>query len=450
MEANLEKQKMTAAQRVQEEKQYAQRVEAEKQAYASQMDKLNSELEGSRAEIKTKDREIAGAKATIAQRESKMKDLESAYQQKLADERSQFESNLAKQKLTSAQRSSKEAAYRTKLEADRQAHESEMKTLAGQLAGTKVALEGSRAELESKDKELASTREALAKGEAKMKAREASYQKKLAQERGQFEASLAKEKLTAAERTGREAAYREKLESDRQAHEAEMKVMAGQLAGTKAAAAQKEAQNQGLSRQLASIKARDEHRKRIIGKLSDGFKRAGVDARIDPKTGEVTINFGEEYFDYGSSQIKGGMKSILEKAVPVYAKSILDDSEIADKISSVEIIGFASPTYKGKYINPKELNSEARRAVNYNMDLSYKRAKSIFEYAFDPKAMKYEHQNNLLSLTKVTGIGYLRAQGADSSPKDSNLSDAEYCEKYDCTKSQKVLIKFNFKELRGE
>jgi chromosome segregation ATPase len=450
MQANLEKQKLTAAQKVAEEKAYAARVEAEKQAYAAQMDKLNSELAGSRAEIESKDKEIAGAKAAIAQREAQMKEAEASFQQKLEEERDQFEANLAKQQLTAAQRAKKEADYRQKLESDRKDHQSKMAALAGQLEGTRAALEGTKAVVASKSRELASAKQALAQGEAEMKAREEGYQKKLAQERSQFEASLTKEKLTGAQRAQREAAYRRKLEGDKKAHEAEMKALEGQLAGTKAVVVQTAAQNQGLSRQLAAIQARDQHRRRIISKLSDGFKRAGIDARIDPKTGEVTINFGEEYFDYGSAQIKNGMKSVLEKAVPVYAKSILDDKEIADKISSVEIIGFASPTYKGKYINPKELTTEARRAVNYNMDLSYKRAKSIFEYAFDPKQMKYDHQNSLLSLTKVTGIGYLRAQGAEGAANDTKLTDDQYCEKYDCAKSQKVLIKFNFKELTGE
>jgi hypothetical protein len=134
------------------------------------------------------------------------------------------------------------------------------------------------------------------------------------------------------------------------------------------------------------------------------------------------------------------MQQILQKAIPVYAQSILEDPAIAKKISSVEISGFASPTYKGKYVDPRDLSPEVRKAVNYNLDLSYQRAKSIFEYVFDQDRMKYKHQRELLALSKVTGQGYLRAQGAST----SGLTDEQYCNRYDCTKSQRVLIKFNF------
>ena len=58
------------------------------------------------------------------------------------------------------------------------------------------------------------------------------------------------------------------------------------------------------------------------------------------------------------------MKAILEKAMPAYSKSLLGNEKVSSKISSVEIIGFASPTYKGKYVDPKNLDEDARKAVN--------------------------------------------------------------------------------------
>ena len=68
---------------------------------------------------------------------------------------------------------------------------------------------------------------------------------------------------------------------------------------------------------------------------------------------------------------------------PITTKT--SDKETADKVKSVELIGFASPTYRGKYVDPDSLRAGDREAANYNLDLSYYRARSIYEYIFDKK-----------------------------------------------------------------
>lgn len=286
---------------------------------------------------------------------------------------------------------------------------------------------------------------------------EATHRAVLARERKVFEDGLKKEKLTSAAQLERERQYRTKVEQEKAAFNSKMGELTSQLRDTQKAIHESETRYKdsinklatakgGLERQLAAIQQRDAEKRKVADEIRKNFARAGINADINMRTGEVTIHFGEEYFDYGSAELKNGMMTVLRKAIPIYAKSLLSDSKIAQKVNSVEIIGFASPTYRGKYVNPKDLGPEARHAVNYNMDLSYQRAKSIFEYVFDTKQMRYSHQKDLLSLTKVSGLSYLRSQSAG----DSTLSDAEYCEKYDCAKSQKVLIKFNFDENLGD
>ena len=48
-----------------------------------------------------------------------------------------------------------------------------------------------------------------------------------------------------------------------------------------------------------------------------------------------------------------------------------------------------------KFIDPKSLSAGDRKAVNYNLDLSYRRAKSIFSYIFDTDKMQYKYQKSL-------------------------------------------------------
>ena len=111
----------------------------------------------------------------------------------------------------------------------------------------------------------------------------------------------------------------------------------------------------------------------------------------------------------------------------------------------MEIIGFSSPTYKGRYVDPQSLQDQDRAAVSYNLDLSYNRAKSIFSYMFDKKSMTYQHQKDLLPLVKVTGRSFLaeEVKGRDIA---SGLAIKDYCAKYNCEKSQKVIIRFNLKD----
>ena len=82
--------------------------------------------------------------------------------------------------------------------------------------------------------------------------------------------------------------------------------------------------------------------------------------------------------------------------------------------------------------------------MNYNLDLSYERARSIFKYAFNPKTLKFEHQETMLPLIKVTGRSFFTEE---VNPEDTgNLSREEFCKIYDCFGSQRVIIKFDLKE----
>ena len=115
--------------------------------------------------------------------------------------------------------------------------------------------------------------------------------------------------------------------------------------------------NDALAKNLQASIAKQNEQRKLAQRLKEGFKKAGIDADIDLKTGDVTINFQNEYFDTGSANLKSGMVAILKKFMPEYASSLFHDPNIAKRISSVEIVGFASPTYKGRYVDPYELSS---------------------------------------------------------------------------------------------
>ena len=139
------------------------------------------------------------------------------------------------------------------------------------------------------------------------------------------------------------------------------------------------------------------------------------------------------------------MRNALERFMPIYSDSIFSDKKVSDKITEIEIIGFSSPTYGNKYVDPQSLDPADRQAVSYNLDLSFNRAKSIFKYIFDTRKFRYKHQKRVLRLTKVSGGSYLseKIKGRNLA---TGLSRKEFCRKYNCKKAQRVIIKFNLEK----
>ncbi len=224
--------------------------------------------------------------------------------------------------------------------------------------------------------------------------------------------------------------------------EQEASHLKGQLAGKIQETSQLKGQLAGTQAQLAAARAEADARKNIAKQIQQGFAKAGVKATVDANTGDVTIDFGDHFFETGSSRIKPEMAKILHKALPVYARSLMENKTVANKISSLEIVGYASPTYKGKYVDPVSSHPDDKKAIEYNLDLSYHRAKSIFEYVFDYNKMNFEHQKQLKPMVKVSGKSFFES-AKQSRSVASGTSAANFCKQYDCKKAQKVLIKFN-------
>ena len=204
--------------------------------------------------------------------------------------------------------------------------------------------------------------------------------------------------------------------------------------------------NQALAGDLQASQRKLNEQRMLAQAIKKNFADAGVSASVDEKTGDVVINFQNEYFETGSSDLKNGMKQILQKTFPVYAKSLLQNPAVAKHISSVEIVGFASPTYKGKSVDPESLSPENREAVNYNMDLSYQRAKAIFEHVFDTNKMQFQYQRDLLPMVKVSGRSYLASDRLSGRTPAALKPGEDFCSVFDCKKSQRVIVKFNLKE----
>ena len=345
-----------------------------------------------------------------------------------------------------------------------------VETINRELANAEGQLQDARgkmAEQEAlKQKLQADMAAASADHQNKMAKMRSDFDSKMNAERAALEKQLEGEKASAAEKVKRLGEFKDKIAGEKANLEknlaalkdevgkakGEADTLKGQLANAQkehgrymAAIDQLQKDNSGLSGDLKKAQANIDAKKKLAKKIADNLAKNGIKAGVDGKTGDVTIQFGDEYFDTGRADLKPNMKQVLQKFVPTYAKSLLEDEKVAKEISSVEIVGFSSPTYQGRYVDPASLDVKDRAAVSYNLDLSYNRAKSIFNYMFDKNTMTYTHQKDMLPLVKVTGRSFL-AEEVKGRNIASGLAIKDYCAQYNCEKSQKVIIRFNLKD----
>lgn len=345
-----------------------------------------------------------------------------------------------------------------------------VETINRELANAEGQLEDARgkmAEQEAlKQKLQADMAAASADHQNKMAKMRSDFDAKMNAERAALERQLEGEKASAAEKVKRLGEFKDKIAGEKASLEKNLAALKdevgkvkgeadnlkGQLATAQkehgrymAAVDQLQKDNAGLSGDLKKAQANIDAKKKLAKKIADNLAKNGIKAGVDGKTGDVTIQFGDEYFDTGRADLKPSMKQVLQKFVPTYSKSLLEDERVAKEISSVEIVGFSSPTYQGRYVDPASLDVKDRAAVSYNLDLSYNRAKSIFNYMFDKNTMTYTHQKDMLPLVKVTGRSFL-AEEVKGRNIASGLAIKDYCAQYNCEKSQKVIIRFNLKD----
>ncbi len=395
-------------------------------------------------EITEKTGEISELEETVAQKQAEVKDgvqkIE-AMKSQLGDRMNQLRNAYKAHKMSKEKFEQQQAVIKKEADARigalRAVHartKEELEQATQELEQTSSKLntaEGNVAKLgQDKERLTGELANADSRRQAELNQLKGDFEAQRGKERAAFDAQLAKEKLSGTQRAAREAQF--KADAERKA---------GELAGKVADLDKKYRDSQGaLAKATENLNAR----KRLAEQIKNNFAKQGVKAEVDGGTGDVMLSFGDQYFESGQAHLKPKMRQILEQAMPAYSSSLFENAKVAAKIQSVEIVGFASPTYKGKYVDPKSLDLENRQAVNYNLDLSYNRARSIFNYVFDKDKMKFKHQERLLPLVKVTGRSFL----ANEKVRDpaANGSTESFCHVNDCAKLQRVIIKFTLKD----
>lgn len=415
----------------------------------------DEEIEVKKGEITDLQKDVQQKKALIAEGERKIDEANNYLKSKAAElkqalrtnkiTRERYNARIAQVKAENDKRVNQLALANEKYNEQLEQAAGQLKQASAQLAQTNEQLNQTNAQLTNAQGQLSATQGLLDKkegevkglygalqkqaseGQAKLAQMQAGFAAEKARERAAFEAELGRNKaMGAAERARREGEFKAAMAAKDKEFGGKMAALGGQLKDTEG--------------QLAKARAEIEARRSVADEVKKGFAKAGIKADIDMETGDVVLDFGQAYFDSDSDHLKHEMKNVLEKAMPIYSKSLFGNPKISDKITAVEIVGFASPTYKGRFIDPKSTKAEDKQAIKYNMDLSYRRANAIFGYVLDDNNVRFEHQKELVGLMKVSGRSFLEVMNVNT----RNVANAnEFCKQNDCKKAQRVIIRFN-------
>lgn len=139
----------------------------------------------------------------------------------------------------------------------------------------------------------------------------------------------------------------------------------------------------------------------IIQSLEQTLKAAGINANIDPVSGDISI-LDSVLFDSGSAELKPEGVRFLETFVPVYSRAIFSDNAVAEQIQFVVIEGHTS----------------AAGGWDYNMDLSLKRANNV---SHEISQMTFARKDAFRSRLLVSGRGEAAANQTHNQSSDRKV-----------------------------
>jgi outer membrane protein OmpA-like peptidoglycan-associated protein len=155
----------------------------------------------------------------------------------------------------------------------------------------------------------------------------------------------------------------------------------------------------------------------IIQSVQDAMKAQGIDVKVDPKTGDISIAEGI-LFPNGSAQLSDQGKQFLQKFIPVYSQVLYGklSREQLDQVSRIVVEGHTSQL--GGYSS--------------NMTLSLNRANSVAQF-INNDMLVFPYKSELQK--KLTPVG----RGLIDAKTHEDASD------------RKVVFKFQFaSELFGD
>lgn len=184
-------------------------------------------------------------------------------------------------------------------------------------------------------------------------------------------------------------------------------------------------------------------RRKLGARIAKRFEGKDLAVETDPESGSISISLDDMFlFHNDSAELRDTVKGRLQTIIPLYAKELLGEPAIRSRITSINVIGHASPRFGKAAVDP--LTKDAV-AYNHNLDLSTNRAREIVKYVFSYEFGDFKYKYILRKKVIASGRSFSAPIALNSV---DNLGDKEIgrCEKFDCKKSRRVEISFSLDE----
>jgi outer membrane protein OmpA-like peptidoglycan-associated protein len=139
----------------------------------------------------------------------------------------------------------------------------------------------------------------------------------------------------------------------------------------------------------------------IIKALQQQFNERGINAQVNPETGDITL-LDSVLFDINQSELKAEGILFLNQFLPVYGETLFKDPTISNEITRIIIEGHTS----------------SEGSTQHNMSLSLKRANSVFDYI---NQLQFDQRVDLVNKIQVAGRGFLDADRTASLASDRKV-----------------------------
>ncbi|MDD9951241.1 MAG: hypothetical protein OXT67_06705, partial [Zetaproteobacteria bacterium] len=157
----------------------------------------------------------------------------------------------------------------------------------------------------------------------------------------------------------------------------------------------------------------------------------GLPIYFDADRMSIVFDVGQDFgFEYGSAELTSSSKNILVTFFRYVFEQARAQKPMGAMLEAISITGHASPTYKKRFVNPRDKSSQSYR---FNVELSRKRSESIQRLVTASFTRDYPE---LVSKLTAIGKGY-----ADPVIYTMKSKKQDRCgEIYDCRKSRRVEV----------
>lgn len=139
----------------------------------------------------------------------------------------------------------------------------------------------------------------------------------------------------------------------------------------------------------------------IIQALQQQFNDNGINAQVNPETGDITL-LDSILFDVNKAELTGDGIAFLQRFIPIYGETLFKNQTISDEITRIVIEGHTSSDGTNEY----------------NMSLSLRRANSVFDFI---SRYEFAQRAVLVKKIQVAGRGLLDANPAESLSVDRKV-----------------------------